>query len=63
MSKNKCKYYRESPIEQWTPSCTGPNDAVHSYDVEKGDYCQMCGGKVKFKDYTRMPLEVWRKGD
>ena len=53
----KCKYYRESPIEQYTPECTGKDDAVHPQDIE-GDYCQHCGRKIKFKEFTALPFKV-----
>lgn len=54
---SKCKYYAESPIEQWTPGCCVEDgfafEAVHSLDINK--YCQFCGGKIKLKHYTRHP--------
>ena len=29
----KCKYYRESPIEQYTLECMGESEAVHPDDI------------------------------
>lgn len=54
----KCKYYRESEIEMYTPECTGQYDAVHPHDVEKGDYCQSCGKKIKLKEFTSVPVHL-----
>lgn len=53
MSK-KCKYYREDEIEQYTPECAGDSTGVHPSDIE-GDYCQFCGRKIKFKEFTTVP--------
>lgn len=53
----KCNYYRESPIEQYTPECTGEGEAVHPDDIN-GDYCQFCGKKIKFKEYTEVPKHL-----
>jgi len=58
MSK-KCKYYRESKIEQFTPSCSRVEGgcavlAVHPEDID-GDFCQYCGGKIKFKEGVAHP--------
>lgn len=54
---NKCKYYRESPVFTYVPSCcvedgVAIND-VHSMDV--GKFCQFCGKKVKLKEYKAHP--------
>lgn len=50
----KCKYYRESDIEQYTPSCcidsdNEPTDSMHPEDIH-GAYCPFCGRKIKFKE-------------
>ena len=55
--KGKCKYYRESPNEQYTPTCTGTSWSVHPEDIE-GDFCQFCGGKIKLKEYTPIPYHL-----
>jgi len=51
---SKCKYYRESEIEQYTPECTGVEYSIHPADIF-GDYCQLCGKKIKFKELTKIP--------
>ena len=56
MSK-KCKYYRESEIEQYTTECCGNSNSVHEYDIE-GKYCQFCSRKIKFKEFTKIPQHL-----
>jgi hypothetical protein len=57
----KCKYYRASEIEMYTPECSDFFEDgfafyhVHPSDIE-GKYCQFCGGKIKFKEFTEHPL-------
>lgn len=58
MSK-KCRYFRESEIEQYTPECTGTSNSVHPEDI-LGDYCQFCGKKIKLREGVPPPEEeVW----
>lgn len=57
----KCKYYRESPIEQYTPECTGFYTSVHPDDIE-GDFCPYCGRKIKLKEYTPY-ITKWEKNN
>lgn len=47
---SKCKYVRDSEIEQYETSCTG--DWVHPIDVLEWAYCPFCGDKIKLvEDY------------
>ena len=57
MNDMKCKYYRESDIEQYTPTCTGVGWSMHPEDIH-GEYCTFCGKKIKFKDDTPVPQEL-----
>ncbi len=52
----ECKYYRESPILQYTTSCEGEDSSVHEDDIE-GDFCQFCGRKIKYMEYTEYPYK------
>jgi len=54
MAKGKCKYYRESPIETYTPECVGDSQSVHPDDTDT-PRCQFCGRKIKLKEYTSVP--------
>lgn len=51
---SKCKYYRESSMEQYVPECCIEDDEIidnaHPYDVEDWKYCPFCGRKIKLKD-------------
>ena len=58
----KCKYYREDEITQYTPECTGNTTGVHPQDI-KGDYCQYCGKKIKFKEWTTVPKHILHTED
>lgn len=55
---SKCKYYRESKNETYQPECCeedgGVHTDVHPADIE-GEYCQMCGRKIKFKEFQKAP--------
>jgi len=48
----KCKYYREDERTQYVTTCG--REAVHEADIE-GEYCQFCGNKIKFKEFTKIP--------
>lgn len=54
-----CTYYRESEMSTYIPECCVEDgfafNDVHPMDIE-GKYCQHCGGKIKYKEYTRHPL-------
>lgn len=51
---SKCKYYRESEIETYSPECCKGDFDIHPIDIE-GDFCQMCGRKIKFKEFKAPP--------
>lgn len=50
----ECNYYRTSPITQYQTECCGKLSAVHPSDI-LGEYCQYCGRKIKFNEYTKFP--------
>lgn len=54
---SKCKYYREYEGDSYTPSCTGDTNSMHPEDI-LGEYCQFCGDKIKFKEFTKVPWEL-----
>jgi DNA-directed RNA polymerase subunit RPC12/RpoP len=52
-----CNYYRESDTEMYTPECEGVRESVHEDDIE-GGYCQFCGSRIVFKEYTPVPARL-----
>ena len=62
MNNMKCKYYRESDMEQYTPTCTGDGWSMHPADIY-GDYCQFCGNKIKYKEHTPVPYKLQHHDD
>ena len=48
---NKCKYNRDSEIEQYTPECCvedgSSNTYVHPIDMAEWYYCPYCSREIK----------------
>jgi len=47
----KCKYTRDSEIEQYTPACCMDDDysdtCVHEEDISEWTYCPFCSHKIQ----------------
>ena len=54
---SECIYFRPDTNCTWTPTCCVDSDGfaendMHPQEIE-GDFCQFCGGEIKFEEYRR----------